>query len=333
MACIPFAAAVPHLSLMVRTPHLIDEDSRGKVYAALESLKADIADARLDALVVLAPDHYNSFFLKNMPSVCVGYGSFSSSPGDSGLPPTRFPVATSIARQIIEGLLGSNMIVSHAHDMSVDHAVVCPLTLLEPERTVPLVPIFVNCAAPPLPPPVAIHAFGTALGRVIAGLPSELRIGLLATGGLSHSVPIPHPDHVKDGLEEEMLARMRDPAEGPFEELFSRAVRERVANISNGGVAGFVNEEFDREVISCLSSGAGGGLAARGTDWIAQHGGNGGQEIRTWLAVAAATGNAPGTALFYKPLRTWMTGICVFNWAVEARSQAAADSVRAPIHA
>ena len=42
--------------------------------------------------------------------------------------------------------------------------------------------------------------------------------------------------------------------------------------------------------------------------------GNGGQEIRTWLAAAAAASDPRGAALFYEPMPRWLTGICVFRW-------------------
>jgi 2,3-dihydroxyphenylpropionate 1,2-dioxygenase len=39
--------------------------------------------------------------------------------------------------------------------------------------------------------------------------------------------------------------------------------------------------------------------------------GNGGQELRTWLVMAAALGFAPGTPLAYAPMTEWLTGMGV----------------------
>ena len=44
---------------------------------------------------------------------------------------------------------------------------------------------------------------------------------------------------------------------------------------------------------------------------IADHAGNGGQELRTWLLMAAALGFTPGKALAYSPMPEWLTGMGV----------------------
>lgn len=44
---------------------------------------------------------------------------------------------------------------------------------------------------------------------------------------------------------------------------------------------------------------------------IGRDGGNGGQEIRTWLAAAAAAGNRPMEILGYEPILFFITGMGV----------------------
>ncbi len=54
---------------------------------------------------------------------------------------------------------------------------------------VPFVPLFVNTFWEPNPPSAArCHDFGLALGEAIAAFPGDARVGLVASGGLSHMV-------------------------------------------------------------------------------------------------------------------------------------------------
>lgn len=54
---------------------------------------------------------------------------------------------------------------------------------------IPFVPLFVNTFWEPNPPSAArCHDFGVALGEAIAAFPADVRVGLVASGGLSHMV-------------------------------------------------------------------------------------------------------------------------------------------------
>jgi protocatechuate 4,5-dioxygenase beta chain len=74
--------------------------------------------------------------------------------------------------------------------MRVDHAFTVPQALLWPDgrRPVRTVPIAVNTVQHPLPTPSRCFKLGQALGRAIASYPKNLRVVVLATGGLSHQL-------------------------------------------------------------------------------------------------------------------------------------------------
>ena len=48
-------------------------------------------------------------------------------------------------------------------------------------------------------------------------------------------------------------------------------------------------------------------------DEIERDGGNGGQEIRNWISVAAAVPGVKGEVLVYEPVKEWLTG-CGAMW-------------------
>src|SRR5712691_105531 len=69
-----------------------------------------------------------------------------------------------------------------------------------------------------------------------------------------------------------------------------------------------------------LGTGRGGELSERSYEWIEEHGGNGGQEFRNWLAVAGAAGDRGGEVLVYEPVPPWLTGMGVLQWHLQTLS-------------
>ena len=55
----------------------------------------------------------------------------------------------------------------------------------------------------------------------------------------------------------------------------------------------------------------------RTTDEIERDGGNGGQEIRNWLALMAAVDGHPADLLAYEAVRDWVVGCGVVYWDLE----------------
>jgi 2,3-dihydroxyphenylpropionate 1,2-dioxygenase len=71
-----------------------------------------------------------------------------------------------------------------------------------------------------------------------------------------------------------------------------------------------INPKWDRYVLHHFEQGEAARLAGELTsESIAQAAGNGGQEIRTWLAMAGAMGNEPMRLLFYEPIDALITGM------------------------
>jgi protocatechuate 4,5-dioxygenase beta chain len=72
----------------------------------------------------------------------------------------------------------------------VDHAFTVPQALLWPggQRTVKTVPLAVNTVQHPLPSPARCYKLGHALRRAVESYERDLRIVVIATGGLSHQL-------------------------------------------------------------------------------------------------------------------------------------------------
>lgn len=100
----------------------------------------------------------------------------------------------------------------------------------------------------------------------------------------------------------------------------------RVALIGVGGLShwigiqgmGRVNADWDRWFLERLCAGDGEALGAIAPEELARDAGNGGEEIRNWLAVQAAVGNRPAELLAYEPITDWLTGSAVVYWDLAA---------------
>jgi len=76
---------------------------------------------------------------------------------------------------------------------------------------------------------------------------------------------------------------------------------------------GHINPEWDRWVLDQVRDGHGEALAELSFDDIERDGGNGGQEIRNWIAVLGALPGVKGEVLTYEPVKEWLTG-CGAAW-------------------
>ncbi|MDE0921206.1 MAG: hypothetical protein OSA08_14090 [Arenicellales bacterium] len=113
---------------------------------------------------------------------------------------------------------------------------------------VPIVPIHMNCISPPMPAPLTCINFGRTLRDIVQNdLPKDLRVGLIATGGLSHEpggaryftmdstfdqwfldlMEESDPDRV---LKEATIERMEDAGGGGTTELLAWMVVMAAAN-------------------------------------------------------------------------------------------------------
>src|SRR5271170_2468306 len=163
MARLVFAGAMAHLSLMVYGRHLLETEQVDRFAQAVDALSTRLAASRPDALIVFGADHFNTFLLDAMPAFCVGIGETTRSWGDANLPVAEYPLHDGLARAVLDGLFADGFDAAFSYNMPLDHAFASPLTVLNLAQPIPLVPIIVNCIAPPLPSAQRAYDFGISV--------------------------------------------------------------------------------------------------------------------------------------------------------------------------
>jgi 2,3-dihydroxyphenylpropionate 1,2-dioxygenase len=113
---------------------------------------------------------------------------------------------------------------------------------------------------------------------------------------------------------------------------FGRALRracdaqpERIALVGTGGIShwpatpnsGVINEEWDRAFLEKFVANRRAELIAYSDDETFRDAGQGGFEIRTFLAVAGATEGSKGELLFYAPIPVFAVGCTVAQMTVQ----------------
>ncbi|MCS7102128.1 MAG: class III extradiol dioxygenase family protein [Burkholderiaceae bacterium] len=159
------------------------------VHAWLQAVRPDVA-------VVVYNDHGLNFFLDKMPTFAVGaapqYCNADEGWGLPTLPP--FPGEEDLSWHVINALIEAEFDIVTCQEMLVDHAFTIPLALLWPghHRETPwpvrTVPVCVNTVLFPLPSAARCYKLGQALGQAIASWPSDARVVVIGTGGLSHQL-------------------------------------------------------------------------------------------------------------------------------------------------
>jgi len=149
--------------------------------------------ARPDVVVVVYNDHGLNFFLNSMPTFAIGAAAQYHN-GDEGwglpvVPP--FPGDVDLSWHVIDSVVADEFDITTCQEMLVDHAFTVPMALLWPgagSRPVRTVPIAVNHVQYPLPSPARCYKFGRAIGRALEAFDADVRVLVVATGGLSHQL-------------------------------------------------------------------------------------------------------------------------------------------------
>ncbi|MFE2985714.1 3-carboxyethylcatechol 2,3-dioxygenase [Streptomyces sp. NPDC055092] len=250
----------------------------------LSRARKKVAEFDPELVVLFGGDHRRAF-----RHVVPAFGIALSAGimAEAGHPAAPLDVPGDTARAMSEHLLRAGVDVAVCRKIDLDHAFAQPLRdLLGGLDRVPVIPLPINCATPPLPPPERALAFGRAVGSFLDGLP-EIRILVIGTGGLSHSPPSLEVD------------------------TFELADEERARLIAEGAAAARkkIRPEWDAAFLEAMAAWDEPTLVKL-TGEATERAGVGANEVRTWLA-AGATGGKGLRTLRYQVVEEWITGMAV----------------------
>lgn len=289
----PFATMMPPLEASA---------PGGRFLADVARVAATVAALAPDALVVIGPDHFHANFYDVMPPFMLGveqpeaFGDFNNRAGP-------LPVATDLAWEIRDALDGAGFDLALSYALTVDHGIAQSYQMVCGATDIPLVPIVVNTAAPPLPGMPRCLKLGRALGVAIRRSTLPARVLIVASGGLSHWLPS------NDPRDPSMPAdRRHSMIHGRHDVRAVAAVREPRVRAMAGDPHAPVNATWDRWFLKRLAGADLDPVVGLGDDRLEDQAGNGGHEIRTWL-IGLAAAERPLVWTSYEPVPEWITGM------------------------
>jgi 2,3-dihydroxyphenylpropionate 1,2-dioxygenase len=298
------------------------QDVKTEVMSALDQAREFAARFDPELVVLFVPDHYNGFFYRLMPPFCIG--TSARTVGDYGTLAGRLDVPAEVAATCAEAVLAAGVDVSVSHEMVLDHATAQPLAVLFGALdSRPVLPIFVNGAAPPLAPIERARRLGAAVGRFLAGRPE--RVLVAGSGGLSHDPPVPSLDSAPPSVAERLVSgRKLTPKEEQRKVTGAIAAGAALAAGTSERIG--LDPQWDQTFLDLLASGELDSVDAWSNAEIGRHG-CGAHEVRTWVAAyaaLAAAGRYDSTYSFYRPVPEFIAGFAVTTALPRAAAEAMA---------
>lgn len=270
---------------------------------ALGEARDVVASARPDAVIVVGSNHFRGLWLDLMPAFTIGVGECVMS-GESGTPEGRLAVDVELARHLCGSLIAAEFDVAFSTHLQVDHGVSHAVQYVLDGVDAPVVPIVVNVFAPPLPTLARCEAFGRCIGTAIAGDGTTKRVAVIGSGGLSHLLPFPAWDApVTD--DDRFMVEVFTNGRNRWRELDQRRreiIRAAAPRVATG---------FDEQLLDLVAAGRLDELTGWSQERLVGEGGNGANEVRTWLVMAGACGHQRARVLAYSPMPEWLTGMAV----------------------
>jgi hypothetical protein len=278
MAQIVAGIACSHVPFMASEENWnrLREAERNNLRTGFERARQLLEESRPDVLIIFADDHFDRCFYDNLPAFLIGIGEEAAGPAIAGFDLPQ--VRVPIAGELARFILRQGL------EGGVDFAFSEELALDHAEMA-PMMHLTPHWDIPIIP--IVVNAFAP---------------------------PMP------------TLKRCFDVGAFVGKCVERWPQNQRVAFLGTGGLShwvgppetGKINEEFDRWFLDRLTMGG----IPEITDRYARYedleavAGNGGHEIRDWLAVAGAmTGRMRPRVLAYEPLKAWFTGTGIAAWS------------------
>lgn len=255
------AAAPPDSAAQV-TPEKMGE-RYDAAEAAMDVLHERIKAAQLDVLLIVGDDQTELFRTSNNPAIAIYYGNTIRntarepvSPDDNWVKAARmwrhepeqdreYPVRSDMAEWLIRQLCDRDFDIAALDSIEPGkfegHAFQFVHRRLLKEHGLAVIPVILNTFDPPnQPTPRRCVALGQALRELIAQWPQDLRVGVIASGGLSHFV-------VDEVLDQQVLAAIRNKDSAALAAFDPKLLQAGSSEIRNWLVVGEMAKELDLE--------------------------------------------------------------------------------------
>src|SRR5882724_5362779 len=172
-----------------------DDPDWAPIFKHYEPLQQWIEDKQPDVMIFVFNDHVTSFFFDHYSAFTLGIGEKFPVADEGGGARDLAPAIghPALARHIGQALMTDEFDMSFFQDKALDHGLFSPLSMLarrKPDGSwpTPIIPLVVGVLQFPIPSARRCYKIGQAIRRAIESYPEDLKVAIVATGGLSHQV-------------------------------------------------------------------------------------------------------------------------------------------------
>lgn len=260
---------------------------RERTDRAIDTLSETLSKAAPDVVVVVGDDQDELFLDDGVPAVAIFWGETITDipPTDEELEhipagiqaahwaihadkPESYPVASGLGQHVIGDLMVDEIDVCQASrqpaQRGLGHAFTFVRRRLMRDRLVPILPVVLNTYVPPNQvSPRRCYTLGRALRRAIERYPEDLKVAVVASGGLSHFV-------VDEDLDQRVIKALGDRDAETLGTIPRRFMRSGTSEILNWIAVGGAVEHLQMQVVDYVPgyrSTAGTGIGACFAIW------------------------------------------------------------------
>jgi gallate dioxygenase len=213
-----------------------DDPAWAPIFEGFSHVRDWVKRQQIDVLLMIYNDHITSFFFDHYSAFALGIDR-EYRPADEGGGARRVaPVKghAGLAQHVGMALVADEFDMSFFQNKPLDHGCLSPLSMLADESGPwpgSIVPLQVGVLQLPIPNARRCYKLGKSLRKAIQSYPEDLRVAVVATGGLSHQVHGERAGFLNEAWDQEFLELLeRDP---------DRLVEKRLAEYAVlGGMEG-----------------------------------------------------------------------------------------------
>src|SRR3954464_13578113 len=165
MAEIVAGIGVPHSP---HYPSQIARDGPEETARVYREVAGHLDAVRADAIVVIANDHFNTFFMNNFPTFAIGVADTTFGPNDqTKMPHYDLKVQSALAAHLRNVAIKEGFDLAVTRTAGIDHAMLVPLHYITDGVKTPAAGIWVNAFVAPLPPERRCYALGKSVRHPI----------------------------------------------------------------------------------------------------------------------------------------------------------------------
>lgn len=204
---------------------------------AIEQLRQKIEALRPDVLIVVGDDQHENLVDDNMPPFTIFMGAEAEASSSlrylkqaRSENRTKYSIDAKMAEALVHGSMDHGFDPSYSkatrYDGGLGHAFARVLKFLVPKNDCRVIPVMVNTYYPPAPSAKRCLLFGQTLAQLIAAYPSNDRVVIAASGGLSHT-------KIDEALDRQFLTALKSNDTAYMSAMPSSVFREGTSEILN----------------------------------------------------------------------------------------------------